>query len=120
MSTWERWFAGGCLALGLVLVGCQGGSSHQKHEEGRPEATRESGMSESKNTAVATFAVHGMHCASCVNAIQTALGEKDGVIENKVDLAESTAVVTYDPAKVAPADLVAIIEDLGYTAAAKP
>jgi copper chaperone CopZ len=72
-------------------------------------------MSETKGSATATFAVHGMHCEGCVNAIQTALGECDGVIEGKVDLAESTAVVTYDPAKLSPADLLTTIEELGYT-----
>ena len=108
------WMAAGVLTAGLVMSGCQGGSSHQQHE-GRPEAAGESAMSETNNTAQATFAIHGMHCEGCVNAIQTALGECDGVVVGKVDLAESTAVVTYDPTKVKPADLVATIEELGYT-----
>jgi copper chaperone CopZ len=38
---------------------------------------------------------------------------------NAVSLAESVAVVTYDPKKVAPADLKLLIEDLGYTVGEK-
>jgi copper chaperone CopZ len=37
----------------------------------------------------------------------------------QVDLADSIAVVTFDPQKVAPAELKALIEDLGYTVAEK-
>lgn len=61
------------------------------------------------------FAVHGMHCEGCVAAITKALQEREGVVANQVTLADSAAVVTYDPQKVNPADLKLLIEDLGYT-----
>lgn len=60
--------------------------------------------------------VHGMHCGGCVAAIDQALGECDGVVQKQVSLEESLAVVTFDPSKVKPADVVAVIEELGYTA----
>lgn len=104
----------------LSAAGCQKGSSPaDRARQAQGAAEKGSGMSESKNTSTVTFEVHGMHCEGCVGAIQRALGETQGVVEKTVSLAESAAVVTYDPAKVAPADLVAVIEELGYTAVEK-
>lgn len=113
--------AGGVLFAGLLwMTGCQKGSSpgHESQSAGHA-GSGGTEMAESGKTAVATFEVRGMHCSGCVNAIQEALAEKDGVVEKTVSLEDSVAVVTYDPAKLAPADLVALIEELGYTAVEK-
>lgn len=63
--------------------------------------------------------VHGMHCEGCVSVITKALQGRDGVMATQISLADSVAVVTYDPKKVAPAELKVLIEDLGYTVAEK-
>jgi copper chaperone CopZ len=76
-------------------------------------------MTVSEGGGKVEFAVHGMHCQGCVSAINKALKERDGVLANEVSLTDSLAVVTYDPKKVAPADLKTLIEDLGYTVVEK-
>lgn len=65
------------------------------------------------------FAVQGMHCGACVSVIANALQGREGVMANQVSLADSVIVVTFDPQKVAPAELKVLIEDLGYTVAEK-
>jgi copper chaperone CopZ len=66
------------------------------------------------------FEVGGMHCERCVSQITKALQEKEGVVTQQASLADSAVEVTYDPTKVVPADLKAVIEELGYTVAGKP
>ena len=65
------------------------------------------------------FAVQGMHCGGCVSVITKALQGREGVMAAEVSLADSVAVVTFDPQKVAPSELKALFEDLGYTVAEK-
>ena len=77
-------------------------------------------MSQKVDAATVCLAVRGMHCEGCVSAIGQALQEQDGVLEHQVSLPESTATVTYNPTKVTPAQLVALIDDLGYQASPKP
>jgi P-type Cu+ transporter len=59
--------------------------------------------------------IHGMHCASCVSAIETALKAVPGVREAAVNLAAERGTVRYDPAVVGPAALVNAIAAAGYT-----
>lgn len=60
--------------------------------------------------------VEGMTCGSCVNSVQTALTERDGVSDCSVSLDENMATVTYDPGKVNESDLLAAVEKTGYRA----
>ncbi len=62
-----------------------------------------------------SLAVGGMTCASCAARIEKKLNRLDGVTAS-VNYATETATVTYDPAVVAPEDLVATVEATGYTA----
>lgn len=62
-----------------------------------------------------TFAVDGMHCASCAMSIDWELEDVDGVIEAKTSYAKARTDVRYDPGKVSEADLVAAIERAGYS-----
>jgi Cu+-exporting ATPase len=57
----------------------------------------------------------GMTCASCAARIEKSLNQLDGVTA-AVNFATETAAVTYDPAVVSPADIVATVEATGYTA----
>ena len=110
-----------CLVAGLVLFAASGcGGKREQASSGGPGAgggsETEGGAMQAEGTKTVSFEVHGMHCGGCVAAIEEALGECDGVVQKKVSLDDSLAVVTYDPAKVKPADVVAVIEELGYIA----
>jgi P-type Cu+ transporter len=62
-----------------------------------------------------TLALEGMTCASCAARIERALNKVQGV-EATVNFATETASVTYDPAFVAPEQLTAAVERIGYHA----
>jgi P-type Cu+ transporter len=59
--------------------------------------------------------VHGMTCASCANRIERKLNKLEGV-QASVNYATETAAVEFDPARVAPEDLVGAVEAAGYQA----
>ncbi len=59
--------------------------------------------------------IEGMTCASCAARIEKRLNKLDGV-EASVNYATENAAVTYDPAVVAPEDVVAAVEAAGYHA----
>ncbi|MGI8624444.1 MAG: cation transporter, partial [Solirubrobacteraceae bacterium] len=59
--------------------------------------------------------VQGMTCASCANRIERKLNKLDGV-HATVNYATEKAAVEFDPAQVAPEDLVGAVEAAGYTA----
>jgi Cu+-exporting ATPase len=57
--------------------------------------------------------IEGMTCASCAARVERSLNELDGV-EASVNVATETATVAFDPARVAPAQLVEAVERTGY------
>lgn len=63
-----------------------------------------------------TFAVEGMTCGGCEVGVRMAVGKLDGIEQVKASYSEGTAVVTYDPAKASPKDIIAAIKKLGYEA----
>ncbi len=62
------------------------------------------------------LAVAGMHCASCVGRVESALEGVPGVIDARVNLATERARVVVDPARVAEADLSKAVAAAGYGA----
>ena len=60
-----------------------------------------------------------MHCAGCVSAVETAVGDLSGVAQVTVSLEPGLARVRFDPGKVSPAVIARAIGDLGYTAEEK-
>jgi Cu+-exporting ATPase len=60
------------------------------------------------------LAIGGMTCASCATRVERRLNRLDGVAAS-VNLATERASVTY-PAGMAPAELVRVVEETGYTA----
>ena len=62
-----------------------------------------------------TLPIKGMHCASCVNLIETTLKEAKGVHDISVNFGTETAKVTFDDAETDPHELSSLIEPLGYT-----
>ena len=61
------------------------------------------------------ISISGMHCASCVLSIETALKSFKGVIDAQVNFANERALVEYDPAVLEVAALENIIEGTGYS-----
>ena len=59
--------------------------------------------------------ITGMTCASCANRVERSLNQLDGVSAS-VNYATEKATVDFDPAAVAPAELVAAVEAAGYQA----
>ena len=63
-----------------------------------------------------TFPVGGMTCAACQSAVERSLTRTPGVREARVNLMLHSATVTYDPAVVPVAGLLAAVRDIGYEA----
>ena len=59
--------------------------------------------------------IEGMTCSSCAGRVEKRLNQLDGV-EATVNFATERATVNFDPAQVAPEDLVGAVEDVGYAA----
>ncbi|RQW78895.1 MAG: heavy-metal-associated domain-containing protein [Methanothrix sp.] len=62
----------------------------------------------------AEIKVAGMACAGCSGAVEKALSRLEGVTSAKVDLANKTAYVDYDRAKLSLQDLKEAVEGAGY------
>jgi Cu+-exporting ATPase len=62
-----------------------------------------------------TLVLEGMSCAGCAARIERTLNDLDGV-RATVNFATETAAVSYDPARVAPGQLVGAVEAIGYHA----
>lgn len=61
-----------------------------------------------------------MHCSLCAGIVERALHEQPGVHQVSVGLADGQAVVEYDPGRVNPEQLLAIVAGLGFTAGDSP
>jgi P-type Cu+ transporter len=72
-------------------------------------------MSAAPNGTDVELLIGGMTCASCANRIERKLNKLDGVTAT-VNYATEKAKVTFAPG-VTPADLIATVEQTGYTAA---
>ena len=53
----------------------------------------------------------GMMCGGCASKVYNVLKETDGVVDNQVKYPGDVAIVTYDPEKIQPAEIVSTIED---------
>ena len=68
------------------------------------------------HTTRQTFAVRGMHCASCTLLIDETLEDLDGVHRSTTKLRKGHTVVHFDPATCSPDTIVAAIGEAGYNA----
>jgi Cu+-exporting ATPase len=64
-----------------------------------------------------TLQIEGMHCASCVSAVEKSLNNVKGVEEASVNLAMESASVSFDNEKVSDDDLKQAVENAGYSLA---
>lgn len=59
--------------------------------------------------------IDGMHCASCVSAVEQSLNDREGVDEAAVNLATEQATISYDTDQISKDDLEEAIEAAGYS-----
>jgi Cu+-exporting ATPase len=71
-------------------------------------------------TASVEIPIEGMHCASCVRAIEKALLREKGITKASVNLASEKARVDYIPSLIRLSDVKKVIEQTGYKVLALP
>lgn len=62
------------------------------------------------------FQIQGMHCVGCAMTIDGAVEDLPGVKSATTNYARQNAEVEYDEAKVTEAQIIAAIQEAGYTA----
>lgn len=66
-----------------------------------------------------TISVTGMVCMSCVNSIESVIGDQVGVNTIKVSLEDEEAYIDYDDTIIVVKELVSAIKDMGFDAVEK-
>jgi len=59
--------------------------------------------------------IEGMHCATCVQKIEEALSDLDGVEEVNVNLASENALISYNEEDIDKGNIIRVIKKLGYS-----
>ena len=57
------------------------------------------------------FKVVGMHCPSCVNAVELSLTDVDGIDSAKASLEDNNVIIDYDASKVSDKDIEDAVEE---------
>ncbi len=65
------------------------------------------------NAATVTFGIEGMTCNHCAMNIRNRFDGVEGVFRAEVSFPEGKGTFVYDPERVTPEQIVAIIEDGG-------
>lgn len=94
------------LALVFVFSACNTGN--------KPAQTEQSASATVAMTET-TIHVSGMHCENCVASVTKGINELEGIDSVTVTLADSTAVVSFDPAKADIEKIEQAIVARGYT-----
>lgn len=71
----------------------------------------------SNNQEKIVLKVSGMSCKHCVQHVEKALQQSEGVISARVDLDVEKAYVSFDPAALSEETVLQVIRDTGYEAA---
>ena len=80
------------------------------------ESSEEGSSHSIEATSTIIFAVHGMTCANCAQAIEKGMARMAGVSSATVNFAAEKLSVVYDPDLVQGSGLIAGVEALGYRA----
>jgi Cu+-exporting ATPase len=94
------------LLVVFVFAACNSGYKPAQSEQ--PTATTVA-LTETK------IHVSGMHCENCVASVTKGINELEGIDSVSVTLADSTAVVSFDPSKVDLEKITKAVEGRGYT-----
>ncbi len=62
-----------------------------------------------------TFAIQGMHCSSCAQTIEKKLQALNGMAKVRINFAEDTGTVEFDPDRLERAEIFQAVEQAGYT-----
>ncbi|MCE5314162.1 MAG: heavy metal translocating P-type ATPase [Armatimonadota bacterium] len=81
---------------------------------GKP--TRERVATDAAEKVESDFAVGGIHCPSCMIAIEKVLRNADGVMEVATNFDSARATVAYDPRTLSAEDIAEKVGRLGYSA----
>ncbi|CAN8195990.1 unnamed protein product [Coccothraustes coccothraustes] len=106
-----------CLPPGNFKVSLLGGSEANKAASPSGAFTYNVVRQPPQGTKhVAVIKIDGMTCNSCVQSIEGAISQRQGVQHVAVSLAGSTGTIHYDPAVTSGEELRAAIEDMGFDA----
>ena len=83
------------------------------------EAAGDAGYGGTGAPDTCTLTIIGMTCQACSRSIAGALRARAGIIEAQVNFASDRAVVRYDPGVISRRDIIAVIEDAGYSVGEK-
>lgn len=67
-------------------------------------------------TANLRLAIDGMHCANCAANIEKHYRNTPGVLDVAVNLANNTGRITFDPSQASVDDMLAVFDNLSFTA----
>jgi Cu+-exporting ATPase len=70
---------------------------------------------ESSQRDLLRLSIQGMKCASCAAGVEEGLKQKQGVLDANVNLVIQEGTIVYDRGVIGPDDIVAMVQDLGYT-----
>ncbi len=73
-----------------------------------------------KSRVTKAIPIGGMHCSSCVAAVESALRAVPGVFDARVNFGSEQALVEYDPALARIEDIYAAVSHAGYSVTAAP
>ncbi len=78
------------------------------------KAVENAGYKASIESLTKSFAIEGMTCSACANAIERATKKMDGVIDSNVNFATEKLTIVYEPSKVRFPDIRKAVEKAGY------
>ncbi|KAF2139887.1 uncharacterized protein K452DRAFT_327827 [Aplosporella prunicola CBS 121167] len=67
-----------------------------------------------KSVLTTTVAIDGMTCGACTSAIENGFKGLDGVLQFNISLLAERAVITHDPKKLSPEQVLETIEERGF------
>lgn len=101
------------LFLVVFLFSCSSGNKNANDEQSQTKSA-------DAQVVEATINIGGMHCDMCVASVTKGVNELNGITAVKVNLEDSSAVVSYESDKVELAEIEKAIEKRGYTIKPKP
>ncbi len=105
------WFATG-VAIGLAALPLYAGAvARLLHPEGAGPA-----RSAGANVASMKVKIPDMDCAACAVNIERTLRKVEGVGRTEVVFKTKEAVIEYDPARISPERIFAVIDETGFKA----
>lgn len=96
-------------------TGEQAGAGAEARDAAAVPAGAAGGVDEPAEAAI-RLAVEGMHCANCAASIESHYRKTPGVIDVAVNLANNTGRVVFDPAQASVDDMLAVFDNLAFTA----